>query len=44
MPGCDTGPSFCSLPSPPCASRQGKKEEFRRIRDFVDCAYKQDPR
>ncbi|KAI7843108.1 hypothetical protein COHA_003279 [Chlorella ohadii] len=23
---------------------QGKKEEFRRIRDFVDCAYKQDPR
>ncbi|PRW60561.1 dnaJ-like protein subfamily C member 2-like [Chlorella sorokiniana] len=23
---------------------QGKKEEFRRIRDFVDCAYRQDPR
>lgn len=22
----------------------GKKEEFRRVRDFVDCAYRQDPR
>ena len=29
--------------SPPFPG-QGKKEEFRRIRDFVDCAYRQDPR
>lgn len=32
--------SYPSHPQP----LQGKKEEFRRIRDFVDCAYRQDPR
>lgn len=44
LAACHPPPRLQRLPATTHSPLQGKKEEFRRIRDFVDCAYRQDPR